>query len=83
MIDDSGYSSFGIGVDRKHVAKWRFPQENGTFRCSQKVYVYSEIALALRPNAETHGPEIESVFAQLIQRIDSQQAVHIVAHSKA
>src|ERR1035438_2921653 len=40
------YSNFGIGVDRKNAAKWRFPQENGTFRCSQEVYVYSEIALA-------------------------------------
>jgi hypothetical protein len=41
------YSNFGIGVDRKNAAKWRFPQENGTFRCSQEVYVYSEIALVL------------------------------------
>jgi len=39
------YSNFGIGVDRKNTAKWRFPQENGTFRCAQEVYVYSEIAL--------------------------------------
>ena len=30
------YSSFGIGVDRKHTAKWRFHQENATFQCSQK-----------------------------------------------
>jgi len=40
------YSSFGIGVDRKYTAMWRFHQENGTFRCSQKVYVNSETALA-------------------------------------
>jgi hypothetical protein len=45
------YSNFGIGVDRKNAAKWRFPQENGTFRCSQEVYVYSEIALRAEPKA--------------------------------
>jgi hypothetical protein len=25
------YSSFGIGVDRMHSAKWHFHQENATF----------------------------------------------------
>jgi hypothetical protein len=49
------YSNFGIGVDRKHTAKWRFPQENGTFRCSQEVYVYSEIALATKTKRGEDG----------------------------
>jgi hypothetical protein len=39
------YSIFGIGVYRRHYAKWLFPQEKVTFQCSQKVYVYSENAL--------------------------------------
>ncbi|MGB7742973.1 MAG: hypothetical protein WBL41_09465, partial [Terracidiphilus sp.] len=40
------YSSFGIGVHRKHTAKWHFHQENATFKRSQKVYVNSETALS-------------------------------------
>jgi thermostable 8-oxoguanine DNA glycosylase len=40
------YSIFGIAVDRKHVLKWLFHQEKATFHGSQKVYVYSENALA-------------------------------------
>ena len=39
------YSIFGIGVDRKHILKWLFPQEKATFHGSKKVYVYSENAL--------------------------------------
>ena len=41
----SHYSSFGIGVHRKHAAKRDFHQENATFKRSQKVYVNSETAL--------------------------------------
>ena len=37
---------FGIGVDRKHDAKWLFPQEKDTFHRFEKVYVYSENDLA-------------------------------------
>jgi thermostable 8-oxoguanine DNA glycosylase len=39
------YSIFGIGVDRKHILKWLFPQEKATFHGSKKVYMYSENAL--------------------------------------
>jgi hypothetical protein len=28
------YSIFGIGVDRKHIAKWLFPQEKAIFHGS-------------------------------------------------
>jgi hypothetical protein len=40
------YSIFGIGVDRKHTLKWLFPQEKATFHGAEKVYMYSENALA-------------------------------------
>jgi hypothetical protein len=40
------YSIFGIGVDRKHTLKWLFPQEKATFHGTEKVYMYSENALA-------------------------------------
>jgi len=30
------YSSFGIGVDRKHALKWRFPQEKATCDALEK-----------------------------------------------
>jgi hypothetical protein len=41
----SGYSIFGIGVDRKHVLKWLFSKEKATLHALQEVYVYSENAL--------------------------------------
>jgi hypothetical protein len=44
----SGYSSFGIAVDRKHALKWLFHQEKATIHYTQKVYVYSETALDFR-----------------------------------
>jgi hypothetical protein len=31
---ESDYSIFGIGVDRRHYAKWLFPQEKATSQCS-------------------------------------------------
>ena len=43
----SGYSIFGIAVERELVLKWRFPRENDTFHSIHKVYMYSENALAL------------------------------------
>jgi hypothetical protein len=58
VCEDSSYSIFGMGVDRKHNAKWLFSQwgphgqvfvrgveVKATFHCPQKVYVYSENAL--------------------------------------
>ncbi len=45
-IDMGFYSSSGIAIDRKHALKWLFHQEKATFHCSQKVYAYSETALA-------------------------------------
>ena len=44
----TNYSSFGIGVDRKHALKWLFPQEKATFHRAQRVYVYSETALEVK-----------------------------------
>ena len=51
----SDYSIFGIAVDRMHKLEWLFQQGKATFQCSQKVYVYSEIALA--PECLPIGPE--------------------------
>jgi methylmalonyl-CoA mutase len=48
-------SIFGIGVDRKHTLRSLFPQEEATFPGSQKVYVYSENALAMRPDFSKIG----------------------------
>jgi hypothetical protein len=45
LRDQNDYSIFGIGVDRKHDARWLFPQGKTTFHGSKKVYVYSENAL--------------------------------------
>jgi len=54
------YGIFGMGVDRKHEAKWLFPfrgprgqvfvggvEVKATFYCSRKVYVYSDNALGV------------------------------------
>ena len=41
----TGYSVFGIAVDRRKTLKWLFPQEKATFHNPEKVYVYSENAL--------------------------------------
>src|ERR1039458_4053741 len=30
----SPYSIFGIGVDRRHYAKWLFPKKKPTFQCA-------------------------------------------------
>jgi len=40
--------SLCISVDRKHDAKWLFPQEKATSHRSQKVYLYSENGLGRR-----------------------------------
>jgi hypothetical protein len=37
---------FGMGIDRRHTLKWLFSQEKATLHGPQKVYVYSENALA-------------------------------------
>jgi hypothetical protein len=42
------YSVFGIGVDRRNALKCFFHQEKGTLKSTQKVYMYSENALAQR-----------------------------------
>jgi hypothetical protein len=44
-LNPIGFSIFGIGVDRKHILKWLFPQEKATFHGSKQVYMYSENAL--------------------------------------
>jgi hypothetical protein len=44
---ERAYSSFGIGVDRKHALKWLFHQEKATLHYTQKVFVYSETALEI------------------------------------
>jgi hypothetical protein len=49
------YSIFGIGVDRKHILKWLFPQEKATFHGSKKVYMYSENALKTEMKANEDG----------------------------
>jgi hypothetical protein len=41
----SDLSVFGIGVARKHVAKWLSSQEKATLHALQKAQVYSEKAL--------------------------------------
>src|ERR1700687_5508082 len=55
-----GYSSFGIGVDRRHALKWLFHQEKATLQYAQKVYVYSETALASRQRRRTTSPTSDS-----------------------
>ena len=52
----SGYSIFGIGVDRKHVIKWLFSKEKATLHVLQKVYVYSENALGSTNEAGSSKP---------------------------
>jgi hypothetical protein len=58
----TGYSIFGIGVDRKHEAKWVFPQEKATFDYSRKVYVYSENALFGVGNVRNNDPQLLEQF---------------------
>jgi len=38
------YSIFGMGVGRKHAARWLFSQEKATLHAAQKVYMYSKNA---------------------------------------
>src|SRR6266567_4097403 len=58
VLGPTGYSSFGIAINRKHAFKWLFHhrgprrrvlvagvEEKVTFHCAQKVYVNSETAL--------------------------------------
>jgi hypothetical protein len=45
MIARSGYSGFGIGLERKSTFKRLLHQEEATIHQAQKVYVYSETAL--------------------------------------
>src|ERR1039458_2423341 len=65
------YSSFGIGVDRKHALKWLFPQEKATFHRAQKVYVYSETAL--KTQRKTTQPAVHFLELRHVedQRLES------------
>ena len=45
--NETRYSVFGIAVDRRKTLKWLFPQEKATFHNPEKVYVYSENAIAV------------------------------------
>jgi len=46
------YSSFGIGVDRKHALQRLLDQEKATFHRTQRVQVYFETALRHRHRSQ-------------------------------